>query len=160
MYSETDELIRALAENAEGVCRAYLSAGRREGSYWIVGDLQNNPGRSNLAKWRVRSWLRELGARHPESQHSRSEAAETSPTYYTNILTQLVQANPFGPGHTPRTSLLNPWRATHNSGLFKVGQRRRIPVDGTMPDYRSYIVSSIKKFYWKFVVFILISDDD
>ena len=46
MYSETEELIRALAENAEGVCRAYLSAGRREGSYWIVGDLQNNPGRS------------------------------------------------------------------------------------------------------------------
>jgi len=28
------------------VCRAYLPAGRREGSYWIVGDLQNNPGRS------------------------------------------------------------------------------------------------------------------
>jgi hypothetical protein len=46
MYSETEELIRALAENAEGVCRAYLPAGRREGSYWIVGDLQNNPGRS------------------------------------------------------------------------------------------------------------------
>lgn len=46
MYSETDDLIRALAESAEGVCRAYLPAGRREGSYWIVGDLQNNPGRS------------------------------------------------------------------------------------------------------------------
>jgi hypothetical protein len=46
MYSDTDELIRALAEDAEGVCRAYLSKGRREGSYWIVGDLQNNPGRS------------------------------------------------------------------------------------------------------------------
>lgn len=46
MYSETDEVIRALAENAESVCRAYLPAGRREGSYWIVGDLQNNPGRS------------------------------------------------------------------------------------------------------------------
>ena len=46
MYSETDDLIRSLAENAEGVCRAYLPAGRREGSYWIVGDLQNNPGRS------------------------------------------------------------------------------------------------------------------
>jgi hypothetical protein len=46
MYSETDDLIRALAENAEGVCRAYLPAGRREGSYWIVGDLQNNSGRS------------------------------------------------------------------------------------------------------------------
>ncbi|APG49274.1 DUF7146 domain-containing protein [Phaeobacter porticola] len=46
MYSETEDVIRALAENAEGVCRHYLPAGRREGSYWIVGDLQNNPGRS------------------------------------------------------------------------------------------------------------------
>jgi hypothetical protein len=46
MYSETEDVIRALAENAEGVCRAYLPAGRREGSYWIVGDLQNTPGRS------------------------------------------------------------------------------------------------------------------
>jgi hypothetical protein len=46
MYSETDDVIRALAENAEGACRHYLPAGRREGSYWIVGDLQNNPGRS------------------------------------------------------------------------------------------------------------------
>jgi hypothetical protein len=46
MYSETEDVIRALAENAESVCRTYLPAGRREGSYWIVGDLQNNPGRS------------------------------------------------------------------------------------------------------------------
>ena len=46
MYSETEDVIRALAEDAESVCRAYLPAGRREGSYWIVGDLQNNPGRS------------------------------------------------------------------------------------------------------------------
>ena len=46
MYSETEDVIRALAENAESVCRHYLPAGRREGSYWIVGDLQNNPGRS------------------------------------------------------------------------------------------------------------------
>ncbi len=46
MYSETEDLVRDLSEHAEGVCRAYLPAGRREGSYWIVGDLQNNPGRS------------------------------------------------------------------------------------------------------------------
>ena len=46
MYSETEDLVRDLAANAEGVCRAYLPAGRREGAYWIVGDLQNNPGRS------------------------------------------------------------------------------------------------------------------
>ena len=46
MLPETEEILRELAANAEGVCRAYLPAGRREGTYWIVGDLQNNPGRS------------------------------------------------------------------------------------------------------------------
>lgn len=46
MSVETEELLRALAQDAEGVCRHYLSAGRREGSYWMVGDLQNTAGRS------------------------------------------------------------------------------------------------------------------
>lgn len=46
MSVETEELLRALAQDAEGVCRHYLPAGRREGSYWMVGDLQNNVGRS------------------------------------------------------------------------------------------------------------------
>ena len=46
MSVETQELLRALAQDAEGVCRHYLPAGRREGSYWMVGDLQNNVGRS------------------------------------------------------------------------------------------------------------------
>ena len=35
-----------LAANAEGVCRHYLSQGRREGRYWMVGDVRNTPGRS------------------------------------------------------------------------------------------------------------------
>ena len=46
MSLETAELLRELSSRAESVCRHYLPAGRREGSYWIVGDLQNNPGRS------------------------------------------------------------------------------------------------------------------
>ncbi|MCA0422967.1 MAG: toprim domain-containing protein [Proteobacteria bacterium] len=46
MSLETEDLLRELSANAESVCRHYLPAGRREGSYWIVGDLQNNPGRS------------------------------------------------------------------------------------------------------------------
>ncbi|MGL4279289.1 MAG: DUF7146 domain-containing protein [Albidovulum sp.] len=46
MSLETEELLRELSSHAESVCRHYLPAGRREGSYWIVGDLQNNPGRS------------------------------------------------------------------------------------------------------------------
>ncbi|CEF42672.1 hypothetical protein ASN_3440 [Acetobacter senegalensis] len=40
------DLARRLAENAEAVCRHYLSAGRRHGNYWLVGDVHNTPGRS------------------------------------------------------------------------------------------------------------------
>ncbi len=40
------ELARRLARDAEAVCRHYLSNGRREGRYWLVGDVRNTPGRS------------------------------------------------------------------------------------------------------------------
>ena len=46
MVADIEDLTRELARNAESVCRHYLPAGRREGSYWLVGDLQNSPGRS------------------------------------------------------------------------------------------------------------------
>jgi hypothetical protein len=44
--SIASELARRLAREAEAVCRRYLSNGRREGSYWLVGDVRNEPGRS------------------------------------------------------------------------------------------------------------------
>ena len=37
---------RRLARDAEAVCRHYLSNGRREGHYWLAGDVRNTPGRS------------------------------------------------------------------------------------------------------------------
>ena len=40
------ELAQRLAGQAEAVCRHYLPAGRREGRYWLVGDVHNTPGRS------------------------------------------------------------------------------------------------------------------
>lgn len=40
------EISRRLATQAEAVCRRYLSSGRREGRYWLVGDVRNTPGRS------------------------------------------------------------------------------------------------------------------
>ena len=40
------DLARRLAVQAETVCRHYLSSGRREGRYWLVGDVRNTPGRS------------------------------------------------------------------------------------------------------------------
>ena len=46
MPESISELARRLAENAEAVCRHYLSNGRRHGRYWIVGDVHNTKGRS------------------------------------------------------------------------------------------------------------------
>ncbi|WP_426128586.1 DUF7146 domain-containing protein [Pararhizobium sp. PWRC1-1] len=40
------ELAGRLAQDAELVCRQYLSAGVRAGNYWIVGDVANSKGRS------------------------------------------------------------------------------------------------------------------
>ncbi|MGM4884853.1 DUF7146 domain-containing protein [Rhizobium sp. 62_C5_N11_2] len=40
------DLADRLAQDAEAVCRHYLSAGRRAGNYWLVGDVANNKGRS------------------------------------------------------------------------------------------------------------------
>ncbi|HEY9037654.1 MAG TPA: toprim domain-containing protein [Roseovarius sp.] len=46
MHSPAADVSRRLAEDAEAVCRQYLSNGRKQGRYWIVGDVQNTPGRS------------------------------------------------------------------------------------------------------------------
>ena len=46
MPDTASELARRLARDAEAVCRHYLSNGRREGRYWLVGDVENSPGRS------------------------------------------------------------------------------------------------------------------
>jgi len=46
MSEQAWELARRLAQDAETVCRHYLSNGRREGRYWLVGDVRNTPGRS------------------------------------------------------------------------------------------------------------------
>ena len=44
------ELARRLAREDEAVCRHYLSNGRREGRYWMVGDVYNTPGRSMFVR--------------------------------------------------------------------------------------------------------------
>ena len=46
MNSPAAELAQRLARDAETVCRHYLPNGRREGRYWLVGDVENTPGRS------------------------------------------------------------------------------------------------------------------
>lgn len=50
MPRDASELARRLARDAEAVCRHYLSNGRRQGHYWIVGDVRNAPGRSTFVR--------------------------------------------------------------------------------------------------------------
>jgi hypothetical protein len=47
---DASELASRLGRNAEAVCRHYLSSGRRAGRYWVVGDVQNSPGRSMFVR--------------------------------------------------------------------------------------------------------------
>ncbi|WP_127072928.1 DUF7146 domain-containing protein [Pelagibacterium lentulum] len=49
MY-EAFDLAHRLGRQAEAVCRHYLSSGRRQGTYWQVGDVRNTPGRSMFVR--------------------------------------------------------------------------------------------------------------
>lgn len=40
------DMSERLAQNVQAVCRYYLPAGRREGRYWMIGDIAGTPGRS------------------------------------------------------------------------------------------------------------------
>ncbi len=44
------ELAQRLGWQAEAVCQHYLSNGRRQGNYWLVGDVRNTPGRSMFVR--------------------------------------------------------------------------------------------------------------
>ncbi|MEI9402642.1 toprim domain-containing protein [Mesorhizobium argentiipisi] len=46
MTGSASELARRLGDQAEAVCREYLSNGHRSGNHWIVGDVCNTRGRS------------------------------------------------------------------------------------------------------------------
>ncbi|MGE0521674.1 MAG: toprim domain-containing protein [Variibacter sp.] len=50
MAGYAGKLAHRLAREAEAVCRCYLSNGRREGRYWLVGDIKNTPGRSMFVR--------------------------------------------------------------------------------------------------------------
>ena len=50
MARDASELAHCLAREAEAVCRYYLSNGRRQGRYWLVGDVHNTPGRSMFVR--------------------------------------------------------------------------------------------------------------
>lgn len=52
MEHPASAIARELAGQAERLCRQFLSNGRREGNYWLVGDVRNTPGRSLYVRLR------------------------------------------------------------------------------------------------------------
>jgi hypothetical protein len=52
MADTANDLARSLGRQAEAVCRHYLSNGRRQGNYWLVGDVHNTPGHSMFVRLR------------------------------------------------------------------------------------------------------------
>ena len=50
MADTVRDLAQRLGQQAEAVYRHYLSSGRREGRYWLVGDVRNTPGRSMFVR--------------------------------------------------------------------------------------------------------------
>ncbi len=64
MPDTVSDLARRLADNAEAVCRHYLSNGRRQGRYWLVGDVHNSkrPAKAACSATCKRG-------RTPQSQH-------------------------------------------------------------------------------------------
>lgn len=71
MESPARNLSCSLAENVEAVCKQYLSNGRRCGNYWIVGDVNNNAGRSLYV--RLKGPLSGKGARGRWTDSATSE---------------------------------------------------------------------------------------
>ncbi|GMN13049.1 MULTISPECIES: DUF7146 domain-containing protein [Alphaproteobacteria] len=55
MSNTAAEIAQRLGRDAEAVCRHYLSNGRKQGNYWIVGDVDNAPGRSLYVRLTVPS---------------------------------------------------------------------------------------------------------
>lgn len=63
LSTRASELSERLAQNVQAVCRHYLPAGRREGRYWMVGDVAGAPGRSlyirlfETERGRIGNWV-------------------------------------------------------------------------------------------------------
>lgn len=70
MTGSASELAHRLGENAEAVCREYLSNGHRSGNHWIVGDVRNTRGRSMHVRLKANAkgpagkWVDEANGQH------------------------------------------------------------------------------------------------
>ena len=107
----------ALGAHAEAVCRRYLPHGRRQGRYWVAGDLDGARGRSLFVrlhgpgvpgKWteyvavlvmlRIRDWVHSHRRSTSSKQHNVSafvlnELAESRASPLTDAMTDRLKAD-------------------------------------------------------------------
>ena len=107
----------ALGAHAEAVCRRYLPHGRKQGRYWIAGDLDGARGRSLFVrlrgpgvpgKWteyvavlvmlRIRDWVHSHRRSTSSKQHNVSafvlnELAESRASPLTDAMTDRLKAD-------------------------------------------------------------------
>ena len=107
----------SLGERAEEVCRRYLPRGRKQGRYWVAGDLDGAKGRSLFVrlsgpgvpgKWteyvavlvmlRIRDWVHSHRRSTSSKQHNVSafvlnELAESRASPLTDAMTDRLKAD-------------------------------------------------------------------
>ena len=144
-----------MARQAEAVCRHYLSNGRREGRYWLVGDARNTPGRSMFVrlkgaesgkgaagKWtdnvavlvmlRICDWVLSHRRSTASTQHNASalvlnELAEARASLLTDAMTDRIKADGlFDEIISWKLRLFVPTDATGTSALAKLLERHPV----------------------------------
>ncbi len=136
-HHDLDDLRAQLADRSLAVCRHYLSSGRRCGSYWTVGDVQNRPGRSLYVRLQAEGNNRRAG-----------RWSDVATGEYGDLLDIIRMATPSQSfpdavaealafiGHTP-TSLTQRFRSHRSPKGDRTIQARRLydagqPIAGTL----------------------------
>jgi hypothetical protein len=141
MTSSVSELARRLGEDAEAVCREYLSNGHRSGNHWIVGDVRNTRGRSMHVRLKANArgpagkWVDEASGEHGDLldiiEHScgltefREVAAEAR--RFLAMPRPEPQSRPYGAKREPPTARGSPDAARR---LFAMSK----PITGTLAE--------------------------
>jgi len=138
LTSRAGELSERLARQVQAVCRYYLPAGRREGRYWMVGDVAGAPGRSlyvrlfETERGRIGNWVDAATGEHGDlvdlirlnQRHGRlSETIDEAEKFLS--LPSSAEVDPRKTAHPPPVRLGSPTAARR---LFAASK----PLAGTL----------------------------
>ena len=96
--SPASDIAAALGERAEAVCRRYLPQGRKQGRYWVAGDLEGARGRSLFVRL------------HGPGVPGKWTDAATGSTATCSISSGIARARPRSARRSPRPGPSSPCR--------------------------------------------------